>query len=82
MGEGVATSTSLRLPSLPPLSLGGMDMDDVDPLEAGPDPDAVLLQGEPETLRQQQAEEEYDAELAAAEAATASAKKVHMCMIP
>lgn len=59
-----------------PLSLGGMDDIDIDPLEAGPDPDAVLLEGEPETRRQQQEEEEYEAELAAAAASAASAKKV------
>lgn len=49
---------------------------DIDPLEAGPDPDAILLQGEPELLRQQQEEEKYEAEVAARAAATASAKKV------
>lgn len=51
-------------------------MDGIDPLEQGPDPDAILLQGEPEMLRQQQEEEEYEAELAEAAAAAASAKKV------
>lgn len=51
-------------------------MEDMDPLEAGPDPDEILLQGEPELLRQQQEEEDYEAELAAAEAATVAAGKV------
>lgn len=52
------------------------DMEDMDPLEAGPDPDAILLQGEPELLRQQQEEEDYEAELAAAEEASVAAGKV------
>lgn len=77
-GVGAGTAT--------PLSLGGMDDLDIDPLEEGPDPDAVLLQGEPEMLRQQQEEEEYDEELAAAAATTASAKKVWcgtaVCIFP
>lgn len=62
-----------------PLSVGGMggiDMDEFDPLEAGPDPDAILLQGEPELLRQQEEEEEYEAELAAAAVATAATANV------
>lgn len=71
-----AFTSSPRLPALRPLSIGGEGLDGIDPLEEGPDPDAILLQGEPEMLRQQQEEEDYEAELAEAAAALASAKKV------
>ncbi|CAN0059821.1 unnamed protein product [Ectocarpus fasciculatus] len=75
-GREVSLPCPRRCRSLQPLGLGGMDdMGDMDPLEAGPDPDAILLQGEPELLRQQQEEEDYEAELAAAEAATVAAGK-------
>ncbi|CAM9293265.1 unnamed protein product [Ectocarpus sp. 13 AM-2016] len=74
--EEVSLPRPRRCRSLQPLGLGGMDeMEDMDPLEAGPDPDEILLQGEPELLRQQQEEEDYEAELAAAEAATVAAGK-------
>ena len=53
-------------------------MDGIDPLEEGPDPDAILLQGEPEMLRQQEEEEAYEAELAEAAAALESKKKVRI----
>lgn len=78
MFEGIPTisNASPRLPALRPLSVGGDGFDDIDPLEEGPDPDAVLLQGEPELLRQQEEEEAYEAELAAAAAALAAVKKV------
>lgn len=56
-------------------------MDGIDPLEAGPDPDAVLLRGEPEILREQQEEKEYEAELAEAAATLASAKKVFLVVV-
>ncbi|CAN0547258.1 unnamed protein product, partial [Ectocarpus sp. 12 AP-2014] len=46
--EEVSLPRPRRCRSLQPLGLGGMDeMEDMDPLEAGPDPDEILLQGEP-----------------------------------